>query len=163
MMTDSIVIFTDGSAHNLGDGKYARAASAIHSNELNITKGYYLGDDISSNMAEYEAIIAAMKIAIYRGVKNLTIKSDSELCVRQILKNCLGRNGYACADLKLMPRLDIVKELISEFHFFDIIHVKRGFNSEADDAADKAVKAKKLIPLPSSWTEEYIEHKLDKE
>jgi ribonuclease HI len=162
-MSDSIEVYTDGSAHNLGDGEYAKAASAIHSIDLGITKGYYLGDGVSSNMAEYEAIIAAMKIAINKDVKNLTIVSDSELCVRQILKNCLGRPGYACSDHKLIPRLAIVKELIGYFAFFDIVHKKREFNSEADKAAEIAVKGRNIVPLPSTWSQDDVSTKIEKE
>ena len=163
MPNTDVTLYTDGSSHNLGEGIYQKAGIGIHSSDLNITIGLYLGDGISSNCCEYEAIIAAMKIAVNRGVSRLTIKSDSELCVKQILKNCLGRPGYACSDKKLIPRLEIVKELIDEFKFFNIVHIRRGLNSEADDAADKAVKDKKIIAIPSSWTTKYVTFQLDKD
>jgi hypothetical protein len=75
----------------------------------------------------------------------------------------LGRPGYACSDQKLIPRLAIVEKLIHEFNYFDIVHVKRGFNAEADKAAEIAVKEKNLVPLPSSWSEEYVYEQLEKE
>ena len=156
-----ITIFTDGSAHNLGDGKYANAGAGLYSIDLGITRGFHLGDGISSNCCEYEAIIAAMRIADNRAVRRLKIKTDSELCVRQILKGCLDRPGYNCSDPKLIQRMQVVKELISNFAFFDIEHVRRGFNSEADDAAEQCKKEAK-VPLPSTWSPEFVAFTIDK-
>jgi ribonuclease HI len=45
----------------------------------------------SNNAAEYEALINRLRIAVELGIKRLEIRGDSELVVRQVMKdkNCV--------------------------------------------------------------------------
>ncbi|MBS2634281.1 reverse transcriptase-like protein, partial [Salmonella enterica subsp. enterica serovar 1,4,[5],12:i:-] len=40
----------------------------------------------SNNMAEYEALLAGLKIALELGIKRLDIRGDSQLVVDQVMK-----------------------------------------------------------------------------
>ncbi len=146
-----VVFYTDGGARNMGDGEYARAGCAIACSEIDIERGFYLGDGISSNMAEYEAIIAAIKVTIDLGHNTLRIISDSELCVKHIQKEVLNWPGYTCSDPKLRWRLDIVKNLVKKLDYFRIEHTRRDNNKIADALVRSATKAEIKVPLPSSW------------
>ena len=155
------IIFTDGGATNKGDGEYIKAGIGIYSppESLIFGIGFNIGDNVSSNMAEYEAIIAAIKICIHIGVKDLHIKSDSQLCVRHIEKKCLNRKGYECSDPKLLIRLSIVEKLIKQLDSFDIEHISRNLNTTADALVRSATASKKPICLPSCWnsiSKEYL-------
>jgi ribonuclease HI len=41
----------------------------------------------SNNMAEYEALLCGLKIAIEIGVKRLDVQGDSQLVIDQVMKN----------------------------------------------------------------------------
>jgi hypothetical protein len=41
----------------------------------------------SNNMAEYEALLCGLKIAIEIGVKRLDVRGDSQLVIDQVMKN----------------------------------------------------------------------------
>jgi probable phosphoglycerate mutase len=150
---DQALFYTDGGATNLGEGEFAKAGIAVYSpsSNLDIGRGFFVGDGVSSNMAEYEAVIAAIKYSVHIGYKSLKIISDSQLTVRHIEKACLGRKGYECSDPKLVKRLQIVKELISNFDSFDIVHTKRENNKEADALVRAATAKGVKIVLPSEW------------
>ncbi|MFA5037410.1 MAG: ribonuclease HI family protein [Candidatus Izemoplasmatales bacterium] len=152
-LEQEVTFYTDGGAHNLGDGEYAKAGIAVYSppTSLGIGRGFFVGDGVSSNMAESEAIIATLKYAIHNGHTNIRIISDSQLTVRHIEKACLNRRGYECSDPKLMKRLAIIKELIKELDFFDITHMKRDNNKEADALVRSATAKGVKITLPSEW------------
>lgn len=88
---------------------------------------------VTSNMAEYHALLHALKIGIDRSEKILIVQSDSELLVRQV-------NGeYACRDEKLLPLLYQAKNLIVLFEDFLIFHVRREKNYKADEVVNFAM------------------------
>jgi hypothetical protein len=42
---------------------------------------------VSNNMAEYEALLCGLKIAIETGIKRLDVREDSQLVIDQVMKN----------------------------------------------------------------------------
>ncbi|MCK5434499.1 MAG: ribonuclease HI family protein [Dehalococcoidales bacterium] len=87
----------------------------------------------TNNQAEYRAIIAALEEATRLGVKQVEIKTDSELVVRQI-------NGeYRVKKATLKPLYQQVKQLQSQLKSFTITHIPRQQNIEADKLANKAL------------------------
>ncbi len=88
----------------------------------------------TNNQAEYRAAIAALEKAIELGAKQVDIKLDSQLVVRQIS----GRYRVKNADLKPLYRQ--VKHLQSLLEGFTITHIPREENEEADTLAYIALK-----------------------
>ncbi len=87
----------------------------------------------TNNQAEYRAIIAALEEAIRLGVKQVEIKTDSELVVKQI-------NGeYRVKKATLKPLYQQVKQLLGSLEGFTITHIPRQQNTEADNLANKAL------------------------
>ena len=87
----------------------------------------------TNNQAEYRAIIAALEEATRLGAKQVDIKMDSELVVRQI-------NGeYRVKKATLKPLYQKVKRLQSQLKGFTITHILRQQNIEADKLANKAL------------------------
>jgi len=87
----------------------------------------------TNNQAEYKAIIAALEEATRLGVKQVDIKMDSELVVRQI-------NGeYRVKSATLKPLYQQVKQLQGLLEGFTITHIPRRQNMEADKLANKAL------------------------
>ncbi|XP_015970880.1 uncharacterized protein LOC107494337 [Arachis duranensis] len=80
----------------------------------------------SNNQAEYEALIAGLKLALSHQVQSLTTYCDSLLVVQQI------RGEFQVKDPLLEQYWLIVKDLISKFSSFTILHVHREQNVRAD-------------------------------
>ncbi|XP_015959264.1 uncharacterized protein LOC107483157 [Arachis duranensis] len=80
----------------------------------------------SNNQAEYEALIAGLKLALSHQVQSLTAHCDSLLVVQQI------RGEFQVKDPLLEQYWLIAKDLISKFSSFTILHVHREQNVRAD-------------------------------
>ena len=93
----------------------------------------YIGED-TNNVAEYLALIYALQEALPAGCANLTIKSDSELLVRQI-------NGqYKVRDARLRQLHDLAVHLGRTFRAWRIEHIPREQNRLADRLAGQAAR-----------------------
>jgi len=89
----------------------------------------------SNNQAEYEALLAGLRIAKDLGVQQLRAFSDSQLVVNQV-------NGeYAAKDPTMVQYLKKVRALSSQLEHFEIIHVLRSENSRADALSRLATTA----------------------
>ncbi|GJV18778.1 reverse transcriptase domain-containing protein [Tanacetum coccineum] len=80
----------------------------------------------SNNEAEYEALIAGLRIAAQIGVRNVQVSVDSKLVVNQILGTYVGKEG------NMVKYLEKAKSLISGFANFSISQVPRSKNKKAD-------------------------------
>ncbi|GJU50400.1 reverse transcriptase domain-containing protein [Tanacetum coccineum] len=82
--------------------------------------------DGTNNKAEYEALIAGLRIAEQMGVKNLQANVDSRLVANQV-------NGtYVAKEANMIRYLEKVKILTSSFKTFSIRQVPRSGNKKAD-------------------------------
>lgn len=87
----------------------------------------------TNNVAEYQALIAGLEIALDRGVERLDVFLDSELVVRQV-------NGrYKVKDAGLKPLHRQACLLLSRFHEVDVKHVRREQNAAADALVNQAI------------------------
>ncbi|MGH9388625.1 MAG: ribonuclease HI family protein [Vicinamibacteria bacterium] len=92
----------------------------------------YLGE-FTNNMAEYLALSLALKEALRLGIRRVDLYSDSELLVKQI-------NGeYRVKDEKLKLLNKSVRDVLSSFEFYEIRHIPREQNREADRLANRAI------------------------
>nr|GEZ24754.1 reverse transcriptase domain-containing protein [Tanacetum cinerariifolium] len=80
----------------------------------------------SNNEAEYEALIAGLRIATQVGVKNIQANVDSKLVANQVL------GTYVAKEDNMIKYLDITKGLVSGFKTFSISQVPRSRNKKAD-------------------------------
>ncbi|KDP45401.1 hypothetical protein JCGZ_09650 [Jatropha curcas] len=87
----------------------------------------------TNNVAEYRAVILGLKHALRKGFKNIRVQGDSNLVCMQIqgLRKIKAQN---LADL-----CKEAKELKDKFTSFQIRHVLREYNSEADKQANLAI------------------------
>jgi ribonuclease HI len=117
----------------------------------------------SNNMAEYEALLCGLKIAIEIGVKRLDVRGDSQLVIDQVMKNA------SCHDDKMEAYCKAVWALEDKFYGIELNHVPCRYNEEADELAkiasgritvppnvfarDIAQPSVTLEPHPSNHTE----------
>lgn len=89
--------------------------------------------EATNNVAEYTALAEGLVLALGEGVSNLEVRSDSELLVRQI------RGQYKVRHPNLLSLYERVRGLISRFQSFEIRHVRREQNREADRLVNLAL------------------------
>lgn len=92
----------------------------------------------TNNVAEYNALLAALKYAREQGWRGLRVRTDSELLANQVR----GRFKVKNADLKLLHQQ--AHHLISGFNFFAIEAVPRKFTRAADKLANAALDGKRM-------------------
>ncbi|GJV81801.1 reverse transcriptase domain-containing protein [Tanacetum coccineum] len=116
-------LFTDGSSCVDGCG-----AGVILTDPEGVEFTYALRFqfETTNNEAEYEALIAGLRIAEKIGVKNLEVNVDSKLVANQV-------NGtYIAKETDMIKYLEKVKALTSTFRAFSIKQVPRSKNKKAD-------------------------------
>jgi len=87
---------------------------------------------VTNNQAEYRALLAALERARALRAKAVTVRSDSQLLVRQFL------GEYRVKDEKLKLLLEKAQRLAHAFAEFQIEHVPRDQNRAADRLANRA-------------------------
>jgi ribonuclease HI len=97
----------------------------------------------SNNMAEYEALLCGLKIAIEIGVKRLDVRGGSQLVIDQVMKNA------SCHDDKMEAYCKAVRALEDKFYGIELNHVPRRYNEEADELA-KIASGRITVPRTSS-------------
>nr|GEZ49401.1 reverse transcriptase domain-containing protein [Tanacetum cinerariifolium] len=117
------MLFTDGSSCVDGSG-----AGLILTNpdEVEFTCALRFQFAASNNEAEYEALIAGLRIATQMGVKNIQSNVDSKLIANQVLGTHIAKED------NMIKYLDIAKDLVSGFKTFSICQVSRSKNKKAD-------------------------------
>jgi ribonuclease HI len=93
----------------------------------------------SNNMAEYEALVNGLRIAVELGVRCLDARGDSQLVIDQVMKNSHYR------DQKMEAYCDEVQCLEDKFYGLELNHVARRYNETADELA-KITSGRTTVP-----------------
>ena len=93
----------------------------------------------SNNMAEYEALLSGLRIAIELGVKRLDVRGDSQLVIDQVMKES------SCHDLKMEAYCNAVRRLEDKFDGLELNHVPRKYNEDTDELA-KIASGRTTVP-----------------
>ena len=91
---------------------------------------------MTNNMAEYEALMLALKKASKSAVKNLCVYTDSLLVANQIA------GKYRTKNLVLLKYVENARAIIGYFNSFTLKHIPREKNILADKLAKDAVYKK---------------------
>ena len=94
----------------------------------------------TNNMAEYEGLLAGLRIAVSLGITRLLAKGDSQLVVNQVSKE------YQCNDPQMAAYLAEVRRMEKHFSGLEVRHVPRGDNFIADDLSRLASTRAALPP-----------------
>jgi ribonuclease HI len=123
-----MVLETDGAARG-NPGPAAGAAVGYDGSHRPLFRvATYLGT-ATNNVAEYVGVISGLEEAIRRGAREVELRSDSELLVRQLE----GRHPG------LVPLHRRVMDLARRLDRLSVRHVPRAQNRAADAAANEAV------------------------
>jgi len=118
-----LIAFTDGAS--LGNPGHMGIGVALYRDGFRIEElSEYLGSG-TNNIAEYTAVIRALETAHRLGDKEVHVKSDSQLVIRQL------SGEYKVKDPKLRP-LKMQVDALCHGLMVTFEHIPRKRNSEAD-------------------------------
>ena len=133
MNTEKVIIYVDGASRG-NPGPAAIAAIVQDEKGKPIASLSRRIGTTTNNEAEYRAIIAALQKAVSLGVREVELKSDSELVVKQL------NGSYRVKSAGLKSLYQEVKKLQSFLERLTITHISRRQNTEADRLANKALR-----------------------
>ncbi|XP_027181929.1 uncharacterized protein LOC113780320 [Coffea eugenioides] len=119
-------LFFDGASNSFGVGIGAVLVSPEGKHYPSFTKLRFF---CTNNMAEYEACIFGLKIALEMEIKNLIVFSDSDLLVHQTLKE------WVTQDSKILSYHCNLLDLAKKFRSLEFRHISRARNIFADALA----------------------------
>jgi ribonuclease HI len=122
-------MFFDGSLMKTGAGAGLLFISPLGKHLRYVLRLHF---SASNNVAEYEALVNGLRIAIELGVRCLDARGDSQLVIDQVMKNS------HCRDPKMEAYCDEVRCLEDKFYGLELNHVARRYNKTADELAKKA-------------------------
>lgn len=133
--TLKLIAFTDGASRgNPGD-----AACAVimldEKNEELLRRSKRLGKT-TNNVAEYEGVLLALELAELLGARELDLRLDSELVVRQL------NGSYKVKHPVLIPLFEKARERMKSFDRVTVTHVRRKENAVADKLANAELDGK---------------------
>lgn len=137
----TIHAFTDGASRgNPGESGIGVILRDEKGNTLTTHKSYI--GQTTNNVAEYRAMLACLKMAEKFQCQRLVVHSDSELMVRQL------QGKYKVKDPELKTHFGQVQQLLRNASFeFEIIHVAREQNMDADELANIAINLKQAASV----------------
>ena len=136
---DGLAIHIDGASRgNPGEAGFGIFVAGEDGRPLAELYGY-LGR-ASNNVAEYQALLHALRYALARGARRVRVFTDSELVVKQLD----GR--YRVKHPDMLPLHRDASALLRKFAQASVTHVRRELNKDADRLANRALdeRASKL-------------------
>ena len=129
---ERLKVFTDGASRgNPGEAGFGVVIQDSKGTQIEEVSGY-LGK-ATNNVAEYSALIAALKAVTKYGNVPVDIYSDSELLVKQL------HGLYQVKSTGLLPLFKEAKRLMEQLRKVTLTHIPREKNSEADALANRVL------------------------
>jgi ribonuclease HI len=129
-------MYFDGSLMKTGAGAGLLFISPLGKHVLYVLRLHF---PASNNVAEYEALVNGLHIAVEVGVRRLDARDDSQLVIDQVMKNS------HCRDQKMEAYCDEVRRLEDKFYGLELNHVARRYNETADELA-KIASGRTTVP-----------------
>jgi ribonuclease HI len=107
-------------------------------NQVRAEISRHLGPRVTNNEAEYQGLLEGLNKALDLGARKIRIRMDSELVVRQVL------GIYKVKNARLAVFFQEIMAVLGRFDAYEIAHVRREYNREADALASKAAREPRL-------------------
>ncbi|KAG7543367.1 Retrotransposon gag domain [Arabidopsis thaliana x Arabidopsis arenosa] len=149
-LEDGILVETDSTWKLHVDGSSSKQGSGIGirletpTKEI-IEQSFRLMFPASNNEAEYEALLAGLRLALAIGAEKIIAYYDSQLVVNQFA------GDYEAKAPRMEAYLSAVKKLAGKFKEFELVRIPRGENTSADALAALASTSdpelRRVIPV----------------
>jgi phosphoribosylglycinamide formyltransferase-1 len=142
-LAEKIIVYIDGGSRgNPGPAASAYVLTDEQGRQLD-AKAFFIGET-TNNVAEYTAICRALEAAKSTKAGQITIYSDSELLVKQL-------NGqYKVKSDNIKPLFMQAVELLNKFESWEINHIVREKNKQADKLVNRALDAGRDIEMKTA-------------
>ena len=130
-------VYVDGESNQKGSGV---GLVLMFPEKVVIEKFLRLDFSATNNEAEYEALLEGMAMVQRMGEKSIKLFSDLRLVVGQV------RGEFEAKDKRMQGYLSQVKCLQLKFDSFDLLHVPRSGNAQADSLAMLATSSAQDLP-----------------
>ena len=114
-------------------GEAGAGAVIYHNNDEIWSASLYVGDKKTNNVAEYTGMIIGLTEAINRNIKQLSVKGDSMLVIKQM------KGEYKVRSTNLTELFTISTQLASQFDIITFDHVYRHMNKRADELSNDGI------------------------
>lgn len=139
-MTKKLNVFIDGASR--GNPGPAGVGVIIYDNGVVIKEVSESIGLTTNNVAEYSALIRALKECKELEADEIDVKTDSELVYKQVT------GQYKVKNSNIKSLFEEVRQLISNFSKCAIAHIPREQNSIADKLASQATKKQTDVVAP---------------
>jgi ribonuclease HI len=125
-------VFSDGAAR--GNPGPAGAGAVLTDAKGNVLArlGHFLGRQ-TNNVAEYQGLILGLRRAQEMGAREVEVRADSQLMIRQLA------GQYAVRNAALKPLHAEALRLLRGFARYGLQHIPREQNSLADEMSNRAI------------------------
>jgi ribonuclease HI len=130
-------MYFDGSLMKTGAGAGLLFVSPLRKHLRYVIRLHF---PASNNVAEYEALVNGLRIAVELGVRRLDARGDSQLVIDQVVKNS------HCRDRRMEAYCDEVRRLENKFYGLELNHIARRYNKTVDELA-KIASGRTTVPL----------------
>ena len=138
MKNKRLIIYTDGGSRG-NPGPAGIGVVILDAAKKKVKDSYKYIGETTNNIAEYNALIHGLEEALLLKADEVTVKIDSELIVKQL-------NGeYRVKDSDIKPLFEKAISILKQFRGFEIKHIERSKNKEADKLVNKAINLSSLF------------------
>lgn len=128
-------LYTDGASKG-NPGPSSIGVVLITDNAKKITLSEYIGET-TNNVAEYEAIIRGLYLALDAGVSEVTVYSDSLVVIKQIV------GIISVSSNPLQDKFNLIHRILPKFCDCSFKWIPRDENKIADNLANQAILREK--------------------
>ena len=133
-----LIVYVDGASSGNPGPCGCAAVVKTPGGETVLEKGRAFGP-ATNNVAEYQGLLLGLEVAATLRARRLTIRSDSELLVRQLAGEYKVRSPH------LKPLWRQARGMLAPFEMVEIEHIPRTANNEADALARKALEKARQV------------------
>ena len=138
MKSKKISLYIDGASRG-NPGPSGIGVVILGEDDKKLKEVYKYIGNTTNNIAEYNALVYGLDEALMLRADEVILNLDSELVVKQL-------NGeYKVRDANIRLFFDKALHILKSFKHFEINHIDRSLNKEADRLANKAINLAGLV------------------
>jgi len=132
LKSKKLYIYADGGSRG-NPGPSGIGVVILDSNRKKIKESFKFIGETTNNIAEYSALVSGLEAAVALKATDIVIYLDSELLTKQL-------NGeYKVRDANMKILFNESLGLLKKFDSFEVKHIARAKNKEADKLVNKAI------------------------
>ena len=138
MKNKKVLLYSDGGSRG-NPGPAGIGVVLLDASKKKIKEVYKYIGETTNNVAEYNALLCGVEEALSLGSDEIVIHMDSELIVKQL-------NGeYKVKSDDMKPLFEKALGMLKQFKSFEVKHIERSKNKEADKLVNKAINLSSLF------------------